>query len=84
MWLLLWGGVPGASTFGGAGHPFVVFRCCSGGGTLERQRTVNADASAEILIMAHQDERAGIGFERLHQLIHRRNSEGIRRLIQHE
>ena len=38
--------------------------------TLERQRAVNADAAAEILIMAHHDERAGVGFECLHQPIH--------------
>ena len=34
--------------------------------------------------MAHHNERTGIGFERLHQPIHRRNIEIIRRLIQHE
>ena len=53
-------------------------------GTLECQRAVNADAAAEILVMTHHNERAGIGFERLHQPIHRGNIEVIRRLIQHE
>ena len=53
-------------------------------GTLERERAVDADAAAEILIMAHHDERTGIGFERLHQPIHRGNIEVIRWFIQHE